>query len=218
MRRLVLVRHGESGWNADGRIQGQLGEGLSERGHAQARHTAAWLAETHPDAVVATSDLERTRQTAAPLEERLGRDALVEPGLRELDFGTWSGKRGADLQVAEPDRWRRWSEGEDVVHEVGGEDRESFTRRVVDAYERLLAGIPTEGTLVCITHGGPIWFGVRALLDLHEEVLGSLANASITELLVDDAFGMRLGAWNQTAHLPVDLRTTTRWVERLRRS
>lgn len=217
MKRLVLVRHGESTWNVDGRIQGQLGDGLSERGLAQARHTAAWLADAHPAAVVAVSDLQRTRETAAPLEELLGREAMVVPGLRELDFGTWSGRTGDDLRTADRDRWQRWSDGEDVVHEVGGEARDAFTSRVVDTYEGLLAGLPTDGVVVCVTHGGPIWFGVRALLDLHAEVLGSVANASVTELLVDDSFGMRLSSWNQVAHLPLELRTTTRWVERLRR-
>ncbi len=217
MKRLILVRHGESGWNVEGRIQGQLGAGLSRRGHEQASHTAAWLAETHPGALLAVSDLERTRETMAPLEALLGVEALVEPGLRELDFGAWSGQRGSDLETGDPERWKRWSEGEDVVHEVGGEERGAFTRRVVDVCEQLLFEVEDGRTVICVTHGGPIWFGVRALVDLHAESLGSVANCSMTEVLDDERFGRRLSSWNQTAHLPVALRTTTRWVERLRR-
>ncbi len=216
MKRLVLVRHGESGWNVEGRIQGQLGVGLSPRGHEQAAYTATWLAEAFPNALLAVSDLERTRDTMMPLAEQLGRTPLIEPGLREMDFGNWSGRRARDIEADEPDRWLRWSQGEDVVPEVGGEERGAFTRRVVDTIEQLLFEVDDGEDIVCVTHGGPIKFGVPAMLGLQAGVIGAVANCSITELVLDEGVGRRLDSWNQTAHLPVALRTSTRFIERIR--
>ena len=83
MRRLVLIRHGESVWNAEGRIQGQACNGLSEIGLAQARHTAKALAETYPNATLISSDIYRTQQTIAPLNELLSVTPVFDPRLRE---------------------------------------------------------------------------------------------------------------------------------------
>ncbi len=217
MKRLVLVRHGESTWNVEARIQGQLGAGLSPRGHRQAVATARHLAESYPRALVVSSDLQRCRETAAPLEAELGRRGRVDEGLRERDYGDWSGRLADELREKEPDRWRRWRSGGDVVGEVGGEDTDTFTKRVLTTLEGLLAELPLDADLICITHGGPVWYGTRALLDMHEEVLGGVANASVTEIIADDAFGRRLAAWNQTGHLPMDLRTYLRRVEPAKR-
>lgn len=208
MRRLLLVRHGESAWNVERRIQGQLGTGLSPRGRRQAGGTAAFLNESHPMALLVTSDLQRCRETVAPLEATLGRRARLEEGLRERDFGDWSGRLAEEVREEEPELWRRWTSGEDVIAEIGGEGTETFTKRVVDTVERLLDEVPDGGEVVCITHGGPVWHGTRALLDLPDDALGPVANASVTELALDDTWGRRLVAWNQTSHLAPDLRAT----------
>lgn len=218
MKQLVLVRHGESAWNVEHRIQGQLGTGLSERGHRQAKATADLLAESFPDALLYVSDLQRCRETAAPLEAALGRDATPMQALRERDYGDWSGRLADEVRTSEPDRWARWRAGADIVGEIGGESTAVFTERVAGAMRRLVEEAPDGAIVVCVTHGGPVWHGTRALLDLHEEALGGVANASVTEIAFADAFGRRLVAWNQVSHLPVDLRTFLRRVEPARRS
>src|SRR5690242_596043 len=89
--RLLLVRHGESTWNADGRIQGQLDPPLSERGVAQAREVAERFAG-HRLAGLYSSDLARTWQTAVAIGAVVGIDPVPEPGLREIALGEWEGK------------------------------------------------------------------------------------------------------------------------------
>ena len=198
MTRLVLVRHGESAWNAERRIQGQGGTGLSELGHEQARATATVLARIYAGAVVVTSDLQRCLETAEPLGDALGVRPRPEPGLRERDFGSWSGLLVTDVAERDPQRWERWRRGEDVVAEVGGEDTPTLVARVVATLEAL--AVQDASAVICVTHGGPVWHGTHALLDL-PPVLGGVANCAITEIdYTPDR--VRLVSWNQVAHLP----------------
>lgn len=207
MKRLVLVRHGESEWNVERRIQGQSGTGLSDRGQHQAKHAATWIADVYPAARLVTSDLQRCLETVAPIAAALGRDPVEDPGVRERDFGRWTGKLVTEVADEDPDVWRRWAEGEDVVGELGGEGTVPFGERVVSAFERLLGATDDGGVTVCVTHGGPVWHGTRRLLELPMDALGGVGNASITELAFDAAWGRRLVVWNQGAHLPTELRT-----------
>ncbi len=210
MRRLILVRHGESEWNVERRIQGQSGTGLSERGHEQAKHTAAFLAEAFPDAVLLSSDLQRCLETLEPIADALGAEPTHDVGLRERDFGRWTGMLVTEVADSDPAVWDRWRRGEDVVAEVGGEGTDAFTARVLATLRRIIAGAPAHSTTICVTHGGPVWHGTRALLGLGTEVLGGVANAGITEFAIDDPAAPRLQAWNQTAHLPPELHTWRR--------
>ena len=198
MTRLVLVRHGESAWNAERRIQGQGGTGLSEFGAVQAGATADALLRLYPDAQLVSSDLQRCLETARPLCDRLGVEALLEPGLRERHFGAWSGLLVTEVAERDPQRWQRWRDGEDVVAEIGGEDTPTLVARVLATLERLAAS--AAAPVVCVTHGGPVWHGTHALLGV-SPILGGVGNCSITELEVDAA-GTRLISWNQVAHLP----------------
>ena len=209
MTLLVLVRHGESQWNVERRVQGQDGPGLSPRGEEQAILTARWLAESYPQAQLVTSDLLRCVDTITPLAEVLGRDVAIDPGLRERDFGRWSGVLAEELPERDPDLVRRWRGGEDVIAEVGGEGDAAFTDRVVRSLRAVAARPAVGNVVVCCTHGGPIWHGTRAMVGVASNVLGPVANCSITELRLDDERPPRLFTWNQVAHLPVALRT---WI------
>lgn len=211
MTRVVFVRHGESLWNVERRIQGQSGPGLTARGHAQAEASAAWVAEGFPDAHVVTSDLERCRDTVAPFERLLGRPAVVDVAVRERAFGDWTGLLAQEIATRDPERWDRWRKAEDVVAEVGGEDTPTLVGRVVGAVEHHATRIAEDDgdTLVVVTHGGPVWHGTTGLLGLSPSVLGGVHNASITELTRSE-HGWRLVSWNQTGHLPLDLRVSPR--------
>ncbi|MBW3662642.1 MAG: histidine phosphatase family protein [Actinobacteria bacterium] len=207
MKRLVLIRHGESAWNVERRIQGQSGSRLSDRGRQQAKHTAAWVVESYGGARLVTSDLQRCLETTAPIAAALGREPVTEQGVRERDFGRWTGKLVTEVAELDPAIWRRWTAGDDVVAEVGGEGTADFSARVIEAYDRILLDTPDDGVTVCVTHGGPVWHGTRRLLDLPMNALGGVGNASVTEIAFDDTWGRRLIVWNQGAHLPVDLRS-----------
>jgi broad specificity phosphatase PhoE len=214
MHRLIVVRHGESLWNAERRLQGHDGVGLSERGRTQARRTAEWIGAAHPEAQLASSDLERAVETAAVISEILGAAPMPCPELRDRELGMWSGRAFAELQRDEPDRLARWRAGEDIFPEVGGESNPDMVGRWVRAVRSLLRDIGDRGSLVVVSHGGPIFWGVPALCALPDGVLGPPANCGISVLdwrrePIDER-PARLLAWNQTTHLTPELRSGAR--------
>lgn len=221
MRRVVLVRHGESRWNAEGRLQGQSCAGLSDVGHAQAKITAAALASAYPQAALVTSDLRRTVETIAPLEAELRRTARQDASLRERSFGDWEGKRRTEIAGEDPGRWHRWLGGEDLIAEVGGESAEQLAARIVPALGELLASTPHGGVTIVVSHGGSIHHGVHGWLRLPPGTLANVANTSVTEVIswdgpvehLDRGGRAVLDRWNEVAHLPVELRTA--WQPRV---
>lgn len=185
MTRMWLVRHGQSTWNATGRIQGQSGEGLSPLGARQAVATADWLAETLGRALVVASDLARAHETALPVAAALGADLAVDPALRERSFGRWEGRTVADLEAESSDLWQEWAAGEDVVARAGGESGPEMTARVVPALRGHARRAGAEGVddIVVVSHGGVIWHGLHGLLDLPPLTLGGVGNASVSTVL-----------------------------------
>lgn len=205
-RRLVLVRHGESVWNVERRVQGHECRGLTDAGHHQAVRTADALAATLPGARVVTSDLGRCVDTAAPIAAALGVDPVVDAHLRERSFGRWEGMTRDDLEADDPDRFRRWRAGEDVIAEVGGEGDATLRARAAAAFGSLLD--TAADTVVAVTHGGTIWYGVHELLQLAGYRLGPVHNASVSELVLGAAgpVGLdperpHLARFNETVHL-----------------
>ena len=206
MREVVLVRHGVTAWNVEGRIQGQGGQGLSDDGHEQARLTAAWLAETFPDATYFSSDLQRCRETVAPLVDEAGVHVQYREELRERHFGDWTSHTHREVSDGWPEKWARWRQGEDVTAEVGGESTGALTDRVVDFVGEVVDGLADGEAAVLVTHGGPIWNGVHALVELPLGSLGGVGNASVT-VLHQSHHTAQLALWNQVGHLPPRLRS-----------
>lgn len=207
-RNLVLVRHGQSLWNAERRIQGQSGSGLSELGREQARRAAEAVAESFPGATLFTSDLERCLETAEPFAAALAAPPELDPGLRERDFGPWAGRLLPEVAEGWPDLYDRWRRGEDVVGEVGGESSPTLAERVAVALRSILDRSDPARPVVCVTHGGPVWYGTHRLVGLPHGSLGAVGNASLTRLEIEADGTVRLGAWNEVGHLPPQLRST----------
>lgn len=214
--RLVLVRHGESQWNAAGILQGHGGPGLTARGRAQAAATARLLAREDADIVViARSDLPRVVETAAPTEELLSvAPAAVDERLREIDVGSWSGLTRAQAAAADPDAFRAWTHGGDVAP-GGGETFAALRRRVVDGLTDVVARAEAQAgahqgvTAVVFTHGGAIRVAVAAGLGLpaggHRSVK-PVGNCAISVLDVPTPTALargqaQLAAYNRTEHL-----------------
>ena len=135
---LLLVRHGETDWNAEGRLQGHTDRPLNDYGRTQAKELADRLAGEGADAIY-TSDLVRAKATAEIIGERLGLTVVVDPDLREKDWGNWEGLTG-----------------DERVHvEFEGESTEDHRDRVTGAVRRIVARHPAQRVVV-VTHGGSL--------------------------------------------------------------
>lgn len=165
---LLIVRHGQSIWNAEGRWQGQADPPLSAEGEVQARTAAHRLAAV-PGGVtfdlVVSSDLGRAVRTAELMAVLLGVDAdlVVEPGLREYDVGEWSGRTRAEIEARWPGALEQWGRGT-LTAPPGGEDRSALDARVVRAGRRV-AAVAAErraGRILAVAHGGVIRALARA--------------------------------------------------------
>lgn len=170
-RHLLLVRHGQSVWNAEGRWQGQADPPLSALGQEQARDAAARLAGVGFAAVVA-SDLLRARQTAEILAEALGCAVALDPGLREIDVGEWTGLTRAEIESRWPRELADWSEGRSPSP-PGGESRDHLAARARSTLRRVAAAADPAQRLLVVTHGALIRNLDRAL-GLPPQSIGNL--------------------------------------------
>jgi len=148
---ILLVRHGESTWNAEGRWQGQGDPPLSPRGEEQARALAACLREEKPSSIVA-SDLRRAADTARILGAELGLVPRFDARLREHDVGAWSGLPHEEIAARWPEQLARFRAGDLDVRPGGGESRREMIARARAA----LAALRTEhpGRLLLVSHRG----------------------------------------------------------------
>ncbi len=160
----MLLRHGRTGDNADGRFQGQLDTPLDDVGRAQAAAVAPLLAAALP-AVVLSSDLARARATAEPLAAAAGVDVRLDPRLRELDLGRWQGLTREQVGERFPDEHARWQAGEDVPR-GGGETYRDGGLRAAACVTTALTRVPPGGSLVAVTHGGTARGLMCVLLDV----------------------------------------------------
>ncbi|WP_165367732.1 histidine phosphatase family protein [Phytoactinopolyspora endophytica] len=208
--RLILVRHGESFWNAEGRIQGQGGTGLSARGEAQAAEVANHLIATYPDPhVVFSSDQERVVQTSEPYLSRTGGSAELDKRLREIDTGDWTGLLTTEAAERFPDQIAAVRRGEDIAR-GGGETFADMRTRVGETLRDIASSagkyVPVRETMTAIvfTHGGPIRVAVAEALGLPpngHRLLDSPHNCSVTvlsaEVSSDGSVGVfRLAGYN----------------------
>ena len=197
MGRLVLVRHGETDWNVERRVQGHSDTTLNENGRDQARRLAATLAEETFDLVVA-SDLDRAQETAR-LGLPAGTPMETTPDLRELNFGDWEGLTGPEIEADAPgslgQTWRGWGEA------PNGESLAAFAERIDRVVVRLREELG-DGTALVVAHGGTL----RVLICLAMGIAVDrawqfqLANTAVSELeLFPD--GAVLSRLNDTGHL-----------------
>jgi probable phosphoglycerate mutase len=198
--RIVLVRHGETVWNAEMRMQGQLDTALSERGRWQAARAAEALAGEGIETIVA-SDLARAYDTAAAIAAVLGLPITTDSGLRERSFGLFEGHTYAEIDARWPDAAARWRRHEPAFGPDGGETLIDFSARAVAAVTRIAAAARGRTTLV-VSHGGVLDCLYRAAsgLDLGASRSWDLGNAAINRLLYTGERFTLVG-WSDTAHL-----------------
>jgi probable phosphoglycerate mutase len=159
MRTLLLVRHGETVWNREGRFQGHVDIPLNEQGRAQARALRVRLEADHAylfdDArsAVVTSDLCRAHETAAIVFGGGGRALHVRPALREFCYGVFEGLTREEIDARYPDAMAAWLRGDRAFAIEGGESRDAVHARVHAAVGALLAET-AQPNVVIVAHGG----------------------------------------------------------------
>ena len=152
MTELLIVRHGETDWNAERRFQGHADRSLNDTGRAQAVALADELADVQAEAIY-SSDLARARETAQILGARLGVPVTELRELREIDVGDWQGLTRAEIKKRFPEALKAWRRGETGWN--GGETYDELAARVVPALERIAREHP-HGRVLVVGHGGTI--------------------------------------------------------------
>lgn len=199
MLHLILVRHGETDWNAQRRYQGQSDVPLSELGKRQAELVAERLARLKIDAVYA-SDLKRALETARVVAEKSGLEVLPEPRLRELKFGVLEGLTFDEAQEQYPEMIAAWLNDFNRPPD-GAETIDLFNARCVSLLDEL-KGKHDEQVVLLVAHGGSLSEILRVVLGLSREKRWYLemGNASLTEVLVAEKY-VALKRLNDTCHL-----------------
>jgi probable phosphoglycerate mutase len=198
--RILAIRHGETAWNVDTRIQGQLDVPLNDNGRWQAERLAQALAEETLAAVYA-SDLARAHETALAVARVANLPVRRERGLRERGFGRFEGLTFAEIEQRWPEESLRWRRRESDFGPGGGETLREFYARCTQAAARIAAAHPGE-TIALVAHGGVMDCLYRAALriELQAPRTWQLGNASINRLLYT-ADGFSLVGWADTQHL-----------------
>ncbi|SDD52921.1 histidine phosphatase family protein [Actinokineospora iranica] len=196
LRRLVLWRHGETDYNASGRMQGHLDSNLTEVGWNQARFAVPALARFSPDVIVA-SDLRRATDTATVFSEAIGVPLRIDKRLRETNLGLWQGKTSAEVDEEWPGGRARW-QTDATWTPPGGEARVEVAARATEVVTALDEG--TEETAVLCAHGGLITALTGSLLGLpvvNWWQLGGISNCHWTVLARRETSGL---AWRLIAY------------------
>jgi probable phosphoglycerate mutase len=150
---LLIIRHGQSEWNLEGRWQGWKNAPLTDLGVAQARERAAAIVESgFAPKVVHSSDLGRARQTADIVAEALGVEVKVDPGFRERSGGDWEGHTIAEIDAKWPGMRERWRSGELATPPNGELDTDVIRRFDAALASAIAAGTPA----MVVTHGGAL--------------------------------------------------------------
>lgn len=198
--RILAIRHGETAWNVDGRIQGQLDVPLNESGRRQVRRLARAVAEDDIAAVY-SSDLQRALETAQAVAGARGDAIVTDVGLRERGFGEFEGLSYTEINARWPEMGERWRRRDPSFGAPGGETLSDFYARSIAAATRIAARHPGQ-TIALVSHGGVMDCLYRAASRVALDAPRSwqLGNAAINRLLYTPQ-GFTLVGWSDTCHL-----------------
>jgi broad specificity phosphatase PhoE len=169
MTRLILVRHGETDWNREGRYMGQTDQPLNDKGLAQAEAAAHSLQGTTLAAIY-TSDLRRARQTAEAMARTTGATVVVDRRLRELGQGNWEGQLFSHIEQVDAELLARRRTDPMDTRPPGGESVREAQGRVLPLLAELAHRYPTDRVAV-VSHGGLLAVIKAYLLDLPAEAV-----------------------------------------------
>lgn len=198
--RILLIRHGETSWNTETRIQGHTDIGLNARGRWQAQRAGQALADEGLTAVY-SSDLQRAHDTAKAIAQAASAPLFVEAALRERAFGAFEGRTFAEIEQELPEAAERWRKRDPAFGPPGGEVLHEFFERSVQAVHTLAARHPGQ-TVAMVTHGGVLDCLYRASTGqaLQAPRTWEIANAGINRVLRAGAV-LTLVGWADVTHL-----------------
>jgi probable phosphoglycerate mutase len=198
--RLIAIRHGETAWNVDTRLQGHLDIALNTKGVWQAGQVAQALADEPIDAVY-SSDLLRAWQTAQAIAHATDAPLVAKPGLRERGFGSFEGKTYAEIATEWPEQSELWRKRVPDWAPPGGESLLTMRERVASTVNAL-AEPHIGGQIVLVAHGGvmDILYRLATGQELQAPRGWHLGNAAINRLLWTPE-GLTLVGWADTSHL-----------------
>ena len=198
--RIVAVRHGETAWNVDTRIQGHLDIPLNDTGLWQAAQLGQALSD-EPIAAIYASDLQRAHATGQAVAHTTGARLVAEPGLRERSFGHFQGRTFAEIEAELPEDALRWRKRDPHYAPEGGESLVALRARI----ERTVTTLAQQHTgeqIVMVAHGGvlDVLYRLATRQELQAPRTWQLANAAINRLLWTPD-GLTLVGWADTQHL-----------------
>ena len=198
--RILAIRHGETLWNVDSRIQGHLDIGLNDTGRWQAERLGMALKD-EPIAAIYASDLSRAHDTALAVSRHTRVPVQPEPGLRERSFGEFEGRTFAEIEIELPEQAKRWRQRDPAFTPAGGESLLMLEARVLSVAGRLAAQHPGE-QIALFAHGGvmDILYRAATRLDLQAARTWSLGNTAVNRLLWSPE-GFSLVGWADVQHL-----------------
>lgn len=212
VRRLILLRHGQTDWNAGDRMQGQIDTELSDVGRRQAKTCAPDMATRDLIAII-SSDLKRAHDTALAVADCAAMPVALDPRLRETDLGEWEGMNHTEVDSLYPGARKAWRLNPEFTP-PGGESKLQVGARALPVVHELLAEREDwpGRTIMLVAHGGLIAALTAALLELPEgnwPILGGLANTSWVQLTSHgpsiEQPGWRLDVWNAVAKVAPDV-------------
>ena len=202
MTYLLLIRHGETDWNNEGRVQGHTDTPLNANGIAQAHQLAARIASEESFVVMYASPLARARVTAEIIARQCGTAPILDDRLKEQCLGEFEGMTGAEFEQRFPDALAAWRADPLRSPLPGQEQRDAFQRRVQSFLDDLRARYADGARAAIVTHGGTIGMMLATLigLDIGKRFPFWFDNASLSH--VDLSGGrVRLRLLNDTCHL-----------------
>ena len=208
--RIIAIRHGETAWNVDTRIQGHLDIPLNDTGLWQARQVGRALAD-EAVAAIYSSDLQRAYATAEAVARTTGAPLTPVPGLRERSFGSFQGRTFQQIETESPEQALRWRKRDPhFVPDGGGESLDMLRERIAVTVDGIAARHAGE-QIVLVAHGGvmDVLYRLATRLDLQAPRTWQLTNAAINRLLWTEGNGLTLVGWADTQHLDTATRDET---------
>ena len=200
--RIIAIRHGETAWNVDTRIQGHLDIPLNDTGLWQARQVGQALAD-EAVAAIYSSDLQRAYATAQAVAQTTGAPLNPARGLRERSFGSFQGRTFQQIETESPEQALRWRKRDPhFVPDGGGESLDMLRERIAVTVDGIAARHAGE-QIVLVAHGGvmDVLYRLATRLDLQAPRTWQLTNAAINRLLWTEGNGLTLVGWADTQHL-----------------